>query len=165
MAILTTFTWNKSKQTARWSTLEIAGKHAEDFLDVVLSGRVLGIAENTLEPSYVLEPDGQVMSRVLLQREGNRYQLHIEQNAQRVTAWLRSLSDGFVRFDADLLAKVPGAVDVRRVEGGFDGNTSDWTAESGYTNKPYFIGCNGAHCQAPQTPALPVFEWATPAAI
>lgn len=157
------FYMEQEQADGTWSTLEIAGKHAEDFLDVVLSGRVLGIAENTLEPSYVLEPDGQVMSRVLLQREGNRYQLHIEQNAQRVTAWLRSLSDGFVRFDADLLAKVPGAVDVRRVEGGFDGNTSDWTAESGYTNKPYFIGCKGAYCQAPQTPALPVFEWAIPA--
>lgn len=152
-----------------WHTLAISGELARDFLNVALTSDVPALKPGEQQATWLLETDGQPISRAVLERADGEYLLHVEQKAERAAAWLRSLSDGFVLFDAtDPYAKVPGPVDARLL-----GTTeparldvrlkSEWPAGAGYAVKPYFIGINGARYAGPQLPALPRFTWQEPA--
>ncbi|MEO0565690.1 MAG: hypothetical protein AAF125_26520, partial [Chloroflexota bacterium] len=87
--------------------------------------------------------------------------LHVEgARFQRVLAWLRSLSDGFVMFDPnDLQAKLPGPVVIKAAGDSAVNEAAAWAPGDGYTQKPYFIGMSGAKAALPKAEALPFFTW------
>lgn len=144
-----------------WQTLHIDGDEVESFLDKALTGEVIGLATGQLSPTWILEANGAPMSRAYLQKADKGYHLYVEQKAQRVTAWLRALSDGFVMFDStDLEAKLPGPVVVHlRGDAPADLDTGTWAEGTGYSHKPYFIGINGEALTLPKAEALPFFQW------
>ncbi|MEO1440483.1 MAG: serine hydroxymethyltransferase, partial [Chloroflexota bacterium] len=147
-----------------WQTLTISGKNADEFMDKALTGIVAGLGEDEIAPTWLLEPDGSPMTRGYVERTPDGYALHIESQVKRVTAWLRALSDGFVLFDpTDLAAKLSGPVMVHHTGDAPESlDTSEWMVDTGYTNKPYFIGINGENLTLPAFENLPVFEWVEP---
>jgi len=154
---------------AGWTTLAVRGEETAAFLNNTLTSDVLALNEGDQQPTWVLERDGRVMSRGVVERSNNGYLLHIESQGGRVAAWFRALSDGFALMDdSDPYAKSPGPVDVVilgetdavRLPGHLKGL---WEAGAGYAVKPYYIGMNGAHCPAPALPTLPAFTWTEPA--
>ncbi len=151
-----------------WTTLAVTGVAAESFLQTALTADVSALKAGEQTATWLLEKDGSPMTRAVVERDGERYLLHVEQNAGRVATWLRALSDGFVIFDtADPYAKVPGPVDVQTIgtteSGRLKANVkADWNDGIGYARKAYFIGMNGEHYAGPKAQPLPVFDWQEP---
>ena len=154
-----------------WGTIDVYGPHAQSFLDVALTCDVLSLADGDYAPTWILNGEGQPLSRAVVHRQHEHvYLLKVEENVDLVAEWLRTLSDGFVSFDPeDVYAKVPGPVSISILD--TEENLyvyenvdfhSDWAANgTGYAeSKAYFVGCRSLHADE----ALPPFVWEEPAA-
>ncbi|MBE2268784.1 MAG: serine hydroxymethyltransferase [Anaerolinea sp.] len=150
-----------------WTTLAIHDiGHADpaNFLQTVLTSDVLALGLGEQQPTLVLEADGSIMARGVVERSANHvYLLHVSANGSRVAAWLRSLSDGFVLFDkVDPYAKVPGPVDVVSY-GQTDRSRIHVELADVYAPKAYYIGMNGEKFAGANSTPLPTFTWTEPA--
>jgi glycine hydroxymethyltransferase len=164
-----------------WDIVEIEGTHARGFCNVALTNDVYALGPGESQPTWVLEPDGRLISPAVLKRPGRettRLQLMVAKGSEpRVAHWLRAVSDSFVTLDPhDEYATAPGSVVVRRlaheladswterpptVEQFTDGKTG-WAY-----HKPYWVGHEG--CPRPvivqesnetdSLLALPAFTW------
>jgi glycine hydroxymethyltransferase len=149
-----------------WGLIEVEGNAAAAFMDLVL---VEGVGETVADhpqPVTLLEADGTLMTRGFVHRPTvgyHRYQLTVPSNRlQRVLAWLRDLSDGYVLFDeSDLQAKLPGPVVVRNL--GWAEPPADPSPEGDYkpplSTKPYYVGLSAYRSSEPRAESLPAFEW------
>ncbi|HID89779.1 MAG TPA: aminotransferase class I/II-fold pyridoxal phosphate-dependent enzyme, partial [Anaerolineae bacterium] len=153
-----------------WSLIEIEGNAAPAFLEMALVEPVIDLEPGTPRPVTLLEANGEVMAQGVLTRPGfghYRYRLTIPTDRlQRVLAWLRDLSDGYVLFDPhDLQAKIPGPVVVRNL-----GATTPppeielrpYDAPHPPSHKPYYIGLSTHWDAEPRGEPLPRFEWEEP---
>jgi len=155
--------------STEWEAIHVYGDVAPQFLDAVLTSDVLSLSYGDAQPTFILSSDGQPMSWAVVERMTDTvYMIYVEQNLDAVIHWLTALSDGYVQFDVDIYAKIPGAVSVspspdapalnRFDDIDFD---ADWWAEGiGIDHsKPFFIG---AKALSPQGEALPEFAWEEP---
>ena len=160
-----------------WDVVEIEGNHARGFCNVAMANDVYALNPGECQPTWVLEPDGRLMSSGLLRRPGEGttcfHLLVPKANESRVAHWLRALSDGYVRVDDDdPYVVTPGPVVIRRlphevadtweckcpVAEEFEGEEVGWAY-----HKPYWIG-QRARTDAPGgLEKLPVFAWQEPA--
>jgi glycine hydroxymethyltransferase len=91
--------------------LQVRGERALPLLQEALTADIAALRPGECIPSFILERDGRVMDDLLVLRlEPERFILLANpENAPRVLAWLRGLSDGYIIFDDDdLLRKVQG---------------------------------------------------------
>lgn len=150
-----------------WQTIEINGSKAARFLDAVVTSDVYTLGFGDMQPSWVLDGDGRVLARAVVERlTEDTYLLHVERNVDVITEWLIALSDGYTRFEpGDLYAKVPGPVSVsilpdaippQRFEG-LQFADSPTPGAGLEPDKAYFVGCRGI--DAPAGDPLPIFEW------
>jgi glycine hydroxymethyltransferase len=155
-----------------WDVIEIEGLHARGFCNVAMTNDVYALRPGDTQPTYILEPDGRLMSRAVLRRPAEtttRFQLMLPKaNEPRVAHWLRALSDGFVHMDRDRFAKAPGPVIVRRLAhtlaDAWSCNLPDENAVAGETcgwalHKPYWIGVRARADSSGGLQALPRFAW------
>lgn len=155
--------------SAGWQTLAVKGEEAAAFLHTALTSNVYSLKPGEQQAAWIWGASGPAMSRLVVEAADDGYLLHVEQNMNRVTTWLRSLSDGFSLFDTtDPYAKVPGPVDVQRL-GPTDKTRlktdikSDWSGSIGYADKAYFIGLNNPDYNGPRpSQPLPEFTWEEP---
>jgi glycine hydroxymethyltransferase len=157
------------------AVLEIRGDRADEFLDAALTQRAVGLPVGEGAPTFLMEADGRIMSPAYVIRDApDDFRLVVpEERAGRVAAWLRDLSDGYVRFDEDIWAKLPGPLRVReipaedpravsaRAQARFPTDLSDEAAVA--IHKPFFIGhraVDAAHRHR-LTP-LPAFSYTEP---
>jgi len=149
-----------------WGMIELEGNTVPAFLGHVLVEDVGDLPPETWHPVTLLEADGRLMARGYLSRPTfghQRYRLVVPSAAfQRVLAWLRALSDGYVLFDPqDLQAKLPGPVVVRNLG---PAEPPDGTLPAGpfvppLSQKPYYVGLSAHRQTEPRGEALPPFEW------
>ena len=156
------------QREGRYALIEVEGNPAAAFVEQITPTDIGNLRQGDWLAVTLLERDGRVMSPALVQRPGfgyNRYWLVVPGGqARRVLAWLRHLSDGYVRFDdADLWAKLPGPVVVRdlgaetlEVSAGFQ-SLEEFTPP--VSHKPYFIGLSAPGYADPTGEPLPRFEW------
>jgi glycine hydroxymethyltransferase len=145
----------------------IEGESASSFVDQITPTDISHLPEGEWRTIALLEPNGHLMSRALLQRPGagfERYTIAVPaRTAGRVTAWLRALSDGRVRFDLkDLLPKLPGPIVVRRLgpaEESLDDRELRGRFRPSVTSKPYFVGLPSERYSGLSGEALEPFEW------
>ncbi len=163
-----------------WDVIEIEGRHARGFCNVVMTNDVYTLAPGESQPTWLLNPDGTLLSEGLVKRVGqetSRMQLLLpKRNEARVAHWLRGLSDGFIIIDQDdEYVKAPGPVVVRRLEHTL---AEEWPArppkpeqftdgQAGWAyHKPYWIGHR--HCPRPTVEVnvdmqpKPPFTWEAP---
>ena len=156
-----------------WDIIEIEGTHARGFCNVAMTNDVYALEPGQMQPTWILEKDGKLISGGVLRRPGpesTRFQLQIPKSVEsRVAHWLRALSDGYVQMDPDdIFAKAPGPVVVRRLPHeladecearppttkDFGSGTTGWAY-----HKPYWIG-QIARADAPgNLKRKPAFEW------
>jgi glycine hydroxymethyltransferase len=157
------------QRKGKYGRIEVEGNLAAAFVEQLTPMDIDALGQGEWEPTTLLDPDGRVMSPALVQRPGfghNRYWLVVPVGqARRLVAWLRDLSDGYVRFDnADLWAKLPGPVVVRDL-GMADEMIPEAKVleqepfEAPLSHKPYFIGLSDPGYTEPAEEALPGFEW------
>ncbi|MBM4079098.1 MAG: aminotransferase class I/II-fold pyridoxal phosphate-dependent enzyme, partial [Planctomycetes bacterium] len=107
------------------STIEVSGERALVALQAACTADVAALQPGQSCRSLLLDGAGNVLDEVLISAlpptvPGRcRYQIAPQpHNAQRVKLWLRSLSDGYIKFDeGDVLAKVDGPVVVEWEKG------------------------------------------------
>jgi glycine hydroxymethyltransferase len=165
-----------------WDIIEIEGIHARGFCNVAMTNDVYALGPGESQPTWVLEPDGRLMSGGVLKRPGQEstcFRLLVPKSIEaRVAHWLRALSDGYVHMDDDdVFAKSPGPVIVRRLPheladewperppsaAAFDGEAPAGQGVGWAFHKPYWIG-QRARANAPgELASLPTFEWQEPA--
>lgn len=160
----------------RYSLLEVEGNSAAAFVEQLAPEDIFDLAPGTWRLIHLSERDGSTMSLALLGRPRFGYgRFHLivpSSSTRRVAAWLRHLSDGFVRFDDDLWSKLPGPVVVRELGPADDAISvlsvlqptpgrlegSDLLPQVSY--KPYFIGLAARGEADLAGRALPPFGWA-----
>ncbi len=133
---------------------------AGTFLNTVLTSDVLALQPGDQQMTLIVDADGKTLAHGLLERtDADEYRLHVENNAGKVAAWMRALSDGFVLFDRDdPYAKVPGPVDVVIL----DASNAKIDHINAIANKPYFVGINGSKFAVVTADPLPAFTWTEP---
>jgi glycine hydroxymethyltransferase len=166
-----------------WDVIEIEGRHARGFCNVAMTNDVYALGPGESQPTWILEPDGRLMSSAVLRRPGEGstcFQLLVRKSAEsRVAHWLRALSDGYVHMDDDdVFAKAPGPVVVRRLA---HQTVDEWESrplpptafddeslaspDAGWAlHKPYWIGRRPKAAERVQATAcglesLPAFAW------
>jgi len=144
--------------------VEVEGNTAASFVEQITPTDVAELGQGEWQAVALLERDGRVMSQAFLQRPGfghNRYRLLVPAGqAQRVIAWLRHLSDGYVRFDeADPWAKLPGPVVVRDLGEHGSAGLADKEPAPPVSHKPYFIGLSAPGYSDSAGEPLPPFSF------
>jgi glycine hydroxymethyltransferase len=165
-----------------WDIIEIDGRHARGFCNVAMSNDVYALGPCESQPTWILNPDGTLMSEAVVKRMSEAttlLQVLVPKTKEaRVAHWFRSMSDGFVTVDLDDdYVKAPGPVVIRRLPHEladewpqrppqpeeFEAGTVGWAYE-----KPYWIGHRLCPRPAPEINEalcpLPKFEW-SPAAV
>ncbi len=161
-----------------WDIIELEGEHVRGFCNVAMTNDVYQLGPGDSQPTWLLEPDGRLMSPGVLKRTGegpHLYQLLVPKPQEsRVAHWLRALSDGFVDIDpTDPYVKAPGPVVVRRLphtladawpERPPTADALD-AAEIGFAaKKAYWIGHSNRPGPSAGLPRLPQFQWDSAAA-
>ena len=131
---------------------DIGGERVRQFLNTVLASDVEALEVGASQPTRFATPKGKI--EATLTCVGVReYRLSIDASvAGLAAAWLRDLSDGYIKVDDDLLRKVPGPVWVR--ESTQTPDPINQEAEHIDVTKPYFIGI-----PAGDGDPLPDFSW------
>jgi len=149
--------------------IELEGNDAASFVEKITPVDLNDLSEGEWREVDLLDADGGRLSQVHIQRVGfgyNRYRLLVpSDDVQRVVAWLRHLSDGFVLFDHELIeAKLPGPVVVRDLGPGdeFLGGSEPpggTVVSPSISRKPYYIGLNAEAHDEGEGESLPGFDW------
>jgi glycine hydroxymethyltransferase len=141
----------------QYEMIEVEGDRAAAFVDQCTPTDVHAVPEGEWCGVILLERDGRVMCRGLIRRPGpgfGSYHLAVSgDQAARVVAWLRALSDGLVLFDyADPWAKAAGPVVVRStgVAGVSDADLATLPeGDPPLSCKPYFVGLSAPGYEEP----------------
>lgn len=139
----------------KFTRIIVRGPRAEAFLYWATTNDVYALAEGTTQPTKLPLPGGE--TGAVLERRKEDFLLTVPSaRASLAIAWLRALSDGYVKFDDDLARKMPGPVIVELA-----GGTAKLPAAAGSAtdgSRPYF---SPPFRMAPGSP-LPDFQWEEP---
>lgn len=141
---------DKPASSAKRVAFDISGKKAARFLNYALTSDVENLADGKTQAARLVTPKGDVDGTLAKTEAGYRLSVSAEQ-AGLTAAWLRGLSDGFVKFNDDLFRKLPGPVSVVESQ-----NKADPVSKGDpiAADKPYYIGMAES-----KTKALPEFTW------
>lgn len=133
------------------SMLRIGGERVREFLNYALASSVDELKPGEIQSTKIHTPEG-IIEGILKCESHYQFVLRMDGDERGLSgAWLRSLSDGYVRFDDDLARKLPGPVWVRDL---FDYPTFESDKKDNGQGKPYYIGIQDQKDQS-----LPPFEW------
>jgi glycine hydroxymethyltransferase len=139
----------------KFARILLSGAHAESFLYWATTNDVHALAPGKAQITRLPLHGG--MTEVILQRTSEGFTLTVPSaRASIALAWLRALSDGFVRFDDDLARKIPGPVKIE-LAGGVAAAPKA-SGSSADSSRPYFVAPYKAESLKP----LPEFPWQKP---
>ena len=119
------------------ASLSIRGHGVRDFLQFALALDIDQLSPGDSSPTTIETPQ-KTLNAVVTNTDDRVFVLSIGSSDYGLAAaWLRSLSDGFIPMDEDLLKKSPGPVVVEEIE---PQNVDLSQAEPGSSTKPFFIG-------------------------
>ncbi len=133
---------------------DIVGERARPFLTFALTSDLEDLKPGDSQATRMITPEGEVDGTLTCVSTAE-YRLTVPRaKASLSAAWLRALSDGYVRIDEDVLRKPIGPVWVQESEAEpspiADGDPLG-------VNKPYFIGIDQMAMEAGDS--LPAFTW------
>ncbi|MGM0374892.1 MAG: glycine cleavage system aminomethyltransferase GcvT [Chloroflexota bacterium] len=133
------------------ATYIVCGEKVREFMNFVVSSDVESLQMGDKQPTEIHTPGGEVEGMITCTNL-ECFQLTVpSEDAGLVLAWLRALSDGYVRVDEDVRRKIPGPVIVRETEIRFDEIEQ---GEAHGTYKPFYLGIPEGEGKA-----LPEFTW------
>ena len=145
------------EQTANASYL-VDGEKVREFLNFMLSSDIEALEEGQSQPTQLHTPEGSVTGMVTcLNAQSFRITVPAEK-AGLTLAWLRSVSDGYVRVAEDVLRKIPGPVCVREID---DAPDTIMGGDPCGAKKAYYLGISEIDTPLPADDGqpLPKFEW------
>jgi glycine hydroxymethyltransferase len=138
---------------------DLLGEDVREFVNYAVSSDAESLQAGQSQPTRLYTPAGEVEG-VLSLLDGGGFRLTVPGGrlAGLAAAWLRSLSDGYVSFDEDLLRKLPGPVVVKEASGAGELPAAA-QGEAVAARKPYFVGIQALDAGAEEYEALPQFSW------
>ncbi len=136
---------------------DIVGERARPFLTFALTSDLEDLKPGDSQATRLITPEGEVDGSLTCVSTAE-YRLTVPRaKASLSAAWLRALSDGYVRIDEDVLRKPIGPVWVQESKA-----EPSPIAEGDPLgkSKPYFIGIDQVDMEAGD--ALPAFTWEEP---
>lgn len=138
---------------APWANFELSGDQVRLFLSYTLSSDVEDLQPGESQPTKIHTTETAVEG-VLSCKSPQRFVLSVPGNqAGLAGAWLRNLSDAYIKFDEDLVMRIPGPI---RIEDGDHQAPAAVQGDPVSNHKPYFIG--QAKDEKSGSP-LPPFTW------
>jgi glycine hydroxymethyltransferase len=141
---------------AEWARFSLSGDQIRMFLDYTLVSEIENLDEGESQATMIHTSEGSIKG-VIKCLDPRTFTLYVPGNQAGLTSsWLRNLSDGYIKFDADLMLTVPGPVRVEDLPPG----APDIAIKNLSSNrKPYYIGMdNDEHTGE----ILPEFVWEEP---
>jgi glycine hydroxymethyltransferase len=136
----------------KYARIILRGRHAETFLYWATTNDVYALKPGRTQATHLLLPDGDC--EAALERKVGEFILTVPSPRVNIAlAWLRALSDGYVRFDDDLARKLPGPVAVDLAGGA--SALPKTTGPSVDNTRPYYV----PPFQSEPGAALPDFSW------
>jgi glycine hydroxymethyltransferase len=137
------------------ATFELSSPLVRQFLNYSLSNDVEVLNPGESQVTQLLTPTGGVKG-TLTCLEADKFQLNLPGGRQAgvSAAWLRDLSDGYIKFDDDVERKLPGPISVQPTEPTPPGTV---VSDTNGKNKPYYIGIGSQ--QRLDIEPLPDFAW------
>jgi glycine hydroxymethyltransferase len=140
----------------KFARIALRGPHAESFLYWATTNDVYALRPG--KPQATQLPVHGGVTEAVLERTDDGFVLTVPSaRAALALAWLRALSDGYVKFDEDLERKMPGPVTVELLGGASLAPKA--AGPSADETRPYFE----PPFQAKSPAALPEFSWREPA--
>jgi len=136
-----------------WASYRLSGNKIRLFLSYVFSSDIEGLLKGESQPTLLHTSEGDIKGTIKCQ-EPNSFVLTVPGNqAGLSSAWLRDLSDAYIKFDSDLIMRVPGPMRIEGIQGEMPQQSIGNPIKS---NKPYYIGVQKDNRQGK---ALPEFTW------
>jgi glycine hydroxymethyltransferase len=143
-----------NREDERWVTFSISGDDLREVLNYSLVNDAEAIEINKTYGSSIYVNDKEFHCLLTKQGNSDAYLSVKAADAGSVACWLRDLSDGYIRFDQDLIKRIPGPFKVTEVE--FEPKSP--VAKVDEPNlKPYFIGISDK--EKPGLPPHESFKW------
>ncbi len=96
-----------------WVSYDLYGEHIREFLDYAVSCDLASIAAGESAPTCLHTREGTVEGALTCLNDA-KFRLSVPAWSAALAAnWLRGLSDGYIKFDSDLLKKIPGPVVIK----------------------------------------------------
>lgn len=145
---------DKPAKAGRLAALTIKGKQVRYFVNYCFSSDVLSLRKAQSQPTELRTP-GKTLKGMLTCTGRDAYQFTVRAGDYGLAAtFLRAISDGYIAFDEDLQARIPGPIIVEEAA---TVSLELTPGEAVDPSKPWFIG----H-KLLKGKALPVFEWKEP---
>jgi len=141
---------------AEWANFHITGDQVRLFLTYVLSADIEALSVGESQPTTLHTRDLSIQGFIKCE-DPYTFILSVPGHQAGVaSAWLRDLSDGYIKFDQDLTKKVPGPI---RIKDSVPGAPEGRQVEPKDHLKPYYIGMEQDHHSGE---SLPKFVWEEP---
>ena len=138
---------------ADWASFDLSGDQIRLFLTYVLASDIETLAPGQAQPTRILTSTAEVAG-FLKCVTPTQFILTVPGNAAGLAgAWLRDLSDAYIKFDEDLSKRVPGPI---RIADAQDTVLPEGKGDPIGDRKPYYIG-KGSRIQSSEP--LPQFTW------
>jgi glycine hydroxymethyltransferase len=133
---------------------DLGGERVRPFLNFAVTSDIEALKPNESQATRLITPNGQVEG-TLTCISPREYRLVVSKEEAALTAaWLRALSDGYIRIDEDILRKPIGPIWVQSVDVQPDPILRDDPVAE---KKPYYIGIRDGSGEA-----RPAFEYEEP---
>lgn len=142
---------DEADEAEDYASYFISGEKGREFLNYVVTSDIEALAVDQSAPTEIHTPEG-VITGMITCLDVDRFRLTVpSERAGLALAWLRALSDGYVKVSDDVLPKIPGPVCVRECEEHMD---SILEGDPHGHGKPYYLGIPPGEGEA-----LPAFGW------
>ena len=142
---------DKAESNGKLTALNLKGKRIRHFIDYCFTSDTEKLMTGETQPTELRIPSKTIQG-ALTRLEEDRYQFVFATEEFGLAAtFLRAISDGYISFDNDLHARVPGPIVIEEAEPVI---TVIPVGNPVSENKPWFIGHKPA-----DSIALPAFEW------
>jgi glycine hydroxymethyltransferase len=143
-------------QEATWASFKLAGDSIRHFLTYAFASDVENLNPGETQVTLLHTTKGDVEG-FLHCEDLYTFVLTVSgKSAGLASAWLRDLSDAYIKFDADLAKRLPGPIAVEDVDALAPENVQ---GDPVAAHKPYYIGITE---NDPSAKALPEFNWQAP---
>ncbi len=136
-----------------WASFKLSGDQIRPFLIYALASDIEALKEGESQPTLVHTTNGDVSGFITCQDPFTFLLTVPGEKAGLASAWLRDLSDAYIKFDEDLLMRVPGPMQIEDTQ---TLNPKYLEDDPISQQKPYYIGIDKDKNQGKP---LPKFEW------
>jgi glycine hydroxymethyltransferase len=122
---------------AAWAEFRLSGEKIRHYMACVFSSDVESLETGQSQTTLIHTTEGDVEGLIKLE-DPHTFFLYIPgEKAGLVSAWLRDLSDAYIKFDQDLAMRIPGPM---RIENAGSGEPEETAGSPIGIKKPYYIG-------------------------